>query len=409
MSAYEFTALDGKGRNSKGLIEGDTPRQVRQLLRDRGLTPLDVREVSDRKARAGTGVAGPQVRRSGSINSTELALFTRQLATLTRSGLPLDEALTAVSQQSESKRVQRVTLGVRARVVEGNSLAGSMAEFPGAFPVLFRATIEAGEQAGRLDQVLERLADYADRGQQLRSKLMISLLYPVALLVVAVCVVIALMTYVVPKIVGVFDSIGQELPPLTRGLIAVSDFLRNYGVYLAVAIVAGLFLFFRAMRNEDFRRKVHRQQLRLPLAGRLTRGANTGRFMRTLGILFGSGVPILEALRIGSQVITNLPMREAVDEAAKRVREGVSLNKSLADSRLFPPITLHLIASGEASGKLDEMLDRAATNQERELETLIAYIVGIMEPMVIVTMGGVVLIIVLAILLPIFNLNQLVK
>jgi len=409
MAAYEFTALDGKGRNSKGLIEGDTPRQVRQLLRDRGLTPLDVREVSDRKARAGAGIAAGQVRRAGSINSTELALFTRQLATLIRSGLPLDEALTAVSQQSESKRVQRVTLGVRARVVEGNSLAGSMAEFPGAFPVLFRATIEAGEQAGRLDQVLERLADYADRGQQLRSKLMISLLYPIALLVIAVLVVIALMTYVVPKIVGVFDSIGQELPPLTRGLIAVSDFLRNYGVYVAALIAAGVFLFFRAMRNEDFRRKVHRQQLRLPLAGRLTRGANTGRFMRTLGILFGSGVPILEALRIGSQVITNLPMREAVDEAAKRVREGVSLNKSLADSRLFPPITLHLIASGEASGKLDEMLDRAATNQERELETLIAYIVGIMEPMVIVTMGGVVLVIVLAILLPIFNLNQLVK
>ncbi|HZR36662.1 MAG TPA: type II secretion system inner membrane protein GspF [Nevskia sp.] len=407
MSAYEFTALDAKGRSSKGLIEGDTPRQVRQQLRDRGLTPLDVREVSDRRAVRGGAVG--QVKRGGSINSTELALFTRQLATLTRSGLPLDEALTAVSQQSESKRVQRVTLGVRARVVEGNSLAGSMAEFPGAFPVLFRATIEAGEQAGRLDQVLERLADYADRGQQLRSKLMISLLYPIALLVIAVAVVIALMTYVVPKIVGVFDSIGQELPPLTRGLIAVSDFLRNYGIYLAIAIAAGLFLFFRAMRNEDFRRKMHRQQLRLPLIGRLTRGANTGRFMRTLGILFGSGVPILEALRIGSQVITNLPMREAVDEAAKRVREGVSLNRSLADSKLFPPITLHLIASGEASGKLDEMLDRAATNQERELETLIAYIVGIMEPMVIVSMGGVVLVIVLAILLPIFNLNQLVK
>ena len=410
MSAYEFTALDGKGRNSKGLIEGDTPRQVRQLLRDRGLTPLDVREVSDRKAQQqGVAVSGTGVRRSGSISSNELALLTRQLATLTRSGLPLDEALTAVSQQSESKRVQRVTLGVRSRVVEGNSLASAMAEFPGAFPVLFRATVEAGEQAGRLDQVLERLADYADRGQQLRSKLMIALIYPIALTVVAIGVIVAMMTFVVPKIVGVFDSIGQALPPLTRGLISMSDFLRAYGIYLLVAIVVAVFLFINAMRNEEFRRRVHRQQLRLPLIGRLTRGANTGRFMRTLGILFGSGVPILEALRIGSQVVTNVPMREAVDDAAKRVREGVSLNKSLADSRLFPPITLHLIASGEASGKLDEMLDRAATNQERELETTIATVVGIMEPMVILTMGAIVLLIVLAILLPIFDLNQLVK
>jgi general secretion pathway protein F len=408
MAAYEFTALDARGRNSKGLIEGETPRQVRQLLRDRGLTPLDVRAVAEGRSEQRASFSSI-VRRGGSFNSTELALFTRQLATLTRSGLPLDEALTAVSQQSESKKVQRVTLGVRARVTEGNSLASSMSEFPGAFPMLFRATIEAGEQAGQLDNVLERLADYADRGQQLRSKLMISLLYPIMLLLVATGVIIALMTYVVPKIVGVFDSIGQQLPPLTRGLIAASDFLRNYGIYLAIGIVVFLFLFFRAMRGEDFRRRVHRQQLRLPLIGRLVRSGNTGRFMRTLGILFGSGVPILEALRIGSQVVTNMPMREAIDDAAKRVREGVSLNKSLAQSHLFPPIALHLIGSGEASGKLDEMLDRAATNQERELETLVAAMVGVMEPMVIVFMGGIVFLIVMAILLPIFDLNQMVK
>ncbi len=406
MAAFEFTALDAAGRNSKGLIEGDTPRQVRQMLRERGLTPLDVHEVAAGKAqkRGSFNFKG-----SANINSTELALFTRQLATLTRSGLPLDEALTAVSQQSESKRVQRVTLGVRSRVVEGNSLASALAEFPGGFPTLFRATIEAGEQAGRLDQVLERLADYADRGQQMRSKMMLALMYPLILTVVAIGVIIAMMTYVVPKVVGVFDSIGQELPAITRGLIAVSDFLRNYGIYLAIAIAAVAFLFNRAMLNEEFRRKMHRQQLRLPLIGRLVRGGNTGRFMRTLGILFGSGVPILDALRIGSQVVTNLPMREAVDAAARRVREGVALNKSLAESRLFPPIALHLIASGEASGKLDEMLDRAATNQERELETLVAATVGIMEPMVIVIMGGIVLVIVVAIMLPILDLNQLVK
>jgi general secretion pathway protein F len=406
MAAFEFTAMDASGRNSKGLIEGDTARQVRQMLRDRGLMPLYVHEVAAGKAQRRGSFT---LKAAGSLNSTELALFTRQLATLTRSGLPLDEALTAVSQQSESKRVQRVTLGVRARVVEGNSLASALAEFPGAFPTLFRTTIEAGEQAGRLDNVLERLADYADRGQQLRSKMMLALMYPLILSVVAVGVIIAMMTYVVPKVVGVFASIGQELPAVTRGLIAISDFLRNYGIYLAAVIAAAVFLFNRAMVNEGFRRAVHRQQLRLPLVGRLVRGGNTGRFLRTLGILFGSGVPILDALRIGSQVITNVPMREAVDAAAKRVREGASLNKSLAESRLFPPISLHLIASGEASGKLDEMLDRAATNQEQELETLIAATVGIMEPMVIVIMGGVVLTIVVAIMLPILDLNQLVK
>lgn len=406
MAAFEYTALDASGRNSKGLIEGDTPRQVRQMLRDRGLTPMYVHEVAAGKAQKRGSF---DLKGSGNINSTELALFTRQLATLTRSGLPLDEALTAVAQQSESKRVQRVTLGVRSRVVEGNSLASALAEFPGGFPTLFRATIEAGEQAGRLDQVLERLADYADRGQQMRSKMMLALMYPLILTVVAIGVIIAMMTYVVPKVVGVFDSIGQELPAITRGLIATSDFLRNYGIYMAIAIAVAAFLFNRAMRNEEFRRKVHRQQLRLPLIGRLVRGGNTGRFMRTLGILFGSGVPILDALRIGSQVVTNLPMREAVDAAAKRVREGVALNKSLAESRLFPPIALHLIASGESSGKLDEMLDRAADNQEREVETLIAALMGIFEPVLILAMGGIVLLIVLAILLPIFDLNTLVK
>jgi len=409
MAAYEYSALDVRGRELKGLIEGDTQRQVRQTLRERGLTPLNIREVADAKTQKRTAVPGFSLSRGANFNPTELSLFTRQLATLTRSGLPLDEALAAVAQQSESKRVQRVTLGVRSRVTEGNSLARALGEFPGAFPPLFRATIEAGEQAGKLDSVLERLADYADRSQALRSKVMLATFYPAILTVVAIGVVALLMSYVVPKVVGVFDSIGAELPPLTKGLIAVSSFMQNYGIYLLLAIIAGAILFARALRNEGFRRRYHLRVLRLPLIGRLARGANTGRFMRTLGILFGSGVPILDAMRIGAQVVTNLPMREAIDAAAKKVREGVSVNKSLAESQLFPPITMHLIASGEASGKLDEMLDRAAENQERELETLIAALMSLFEPILILTMGSVVLLIVLAILLPIFNLNQLVK
>jgi general secretion pathway protein F len=404
MPAYEFLALDAGGRQQKGLIEGDSPRQARSLLRDRGLTPLDVQQVAERKT-----TSTSLFRRGGSISHTELSLFTRQLATLSRSGLPLDEALTAVAQQSESARVKRVALGVRAGVTEGSSLAVALNQFPAAFPPLFRATVEAGEQSGKLDHILERLADYVERRQALQSKIMLAAFYPAILTLVAIGVVSLLLTYVVPKVVGVFESIDATLPPLTRGLIALSDFIANYGLFLIIALVLGLFAFSRAMRNDDFKRRVHRAQLRLPLIGRLVRGNNTGRFTRTLGILFGSGVPILDAMRIGTQVVSNLPMREAIETATLRVREGAAVNKSLAESGLFPPITLHLIASGESSGRLDEMLDRAAENQEREVETLVSALMGVFEPVLILAMGAIVLLIVLAILLPIFDLNQLVK
>jgi general secretion pathway protein F len=404
MSAFEYSALDARGRQVKGLIEGDTARQARQMLRDRGLSPLDVTEVAERS----TSSSMP-FQRGGGISHTELSLFTRQLAILVRSGLPLDEALTAVSEQSESKRVQRIALGVRAGVVEGNSLAMSLNQFPNAFPPLFRATIEAGEQSGKLDYILERLAEYVEKRQAMRSKIMLAAFYPAILTMVAVGVVLVLLTYVVPQVVAVFDSIDTELPPLTRGLIATSGFLREYGIVLIALVAAGTVMFARMMRADAFRRKVHRFILRLPLVGRLTRGANTGRFTRTLGILFGSGVPILDAMRIGTQVVSNLPMKEAIEEAAIKVREGATLSRSLNASKLFPPITIHLIASGETSGKLDEMLDRSAENQEREVETLVAAMMGIFEPVLILAMGGVVLLIVLAILLPIFDLNNLVK
>lgn len=405
MAAYEYTALNTKGREEKGLIEADTPRQARQLLRDRGLSPLDIAEVSESKV----AKALPFQRGRGSVSSTELSLFTRQLAILSRSGLPLDEALTAVAEQSETKRVQRIALGVRAGVVEGNTLAASLNQFPGVFPPLFRATIEAGEHSGKLDHILERLADYVERRQVMQSKMMLAAFYPIILTVVAIGVVTALLTYVVPQVVQVFQDIHAQLPVLTRGLIALSDFLRRWGIYLLILLGIGLFMFMRMMRNDIFKRRVHGLQLRLPLIGRLTRGANTGRFTRTLGILFSSGVPILDAMRIGTQVVTNLPMRDAIEDAAIKVREGAPLSRSLRASKLFPPITVHLIASGESSGKLDEMLDRAAENQEREVETLVAALMGVFEPVLILTMGGVVLLIVLAILLPIFDLNQLVK
>ncbi len=404
MSAFEYSALDARGRQVKGLIEGDTARQARQLLRDRGLSPLDITEVAERRSSGGMSF-----QRGGGISHTELSLFTRQLAILVRSGLPLDEALTAVSEQSESKRVQRIALGVRSGVVEGNTLAMSLNQFPNAFPPLFRATIEAGEQSGKLDYILERLADYVEKRQAMRSKMMIAAVYPLALVTVAILVVIAMLTYVVPQVVSVFDSIDTELPPLTKGMIATSAFLRDYGWLLLGLIAVGVFSFSRMMRTDAFKRRIHLSLLRMPIVGRLTRSANTGRFTRTLGILFGSGVPILDAMRIGTQVVDNLPMKEAIEEAAIKVREGATLSRSLNASKLFPPITIHLIASGETSGKLDEMLDRSAENQEREVETLVATLMGVFEPLIIVVMGGMVMLIVLAILMPIFDLNNLVK
>lgn len=404
MPAYEFTALDARGRQEKGLLEGDTPRQVRSLLRERGLTPLSVQEVAETQAARG----GSMFQRGG-WSHTDLTLFTRQLATLARSGLPLDEALAAVAQQTESKNVKRVVLGVRGGVVEGHTLALALGQFPSVFPALFRATVEAGESSGKLDGVLERLADYVERRQALQQKVLVAAIYPIFLIVFSLVVVTALLTFVVPKIVAVFADLDAELPVLTRGLIALSDFLREYGLGLLVVMVAASFLFANAMRNDEFKRRVHRLLLRLPLVGRLTRANNTGRFTRTLGILFGSGVPILDAMRIGTQVVSNLPMREAIEVATMRVREGATVNRSLAESNLFPPITLHLIASGESSGRLDDMLDRAAEQQEREVETLVGALMAALGPALIVVMGGMVFAIVMAILLPIFDLNQLVK
>jgi general secretion pathway protein F len=404
MPAYEFTALDTRGRQQKGLLEGDTPRQVRSMLRDRGLSPLSVHEVVEQR----TAGRGSPFQRGG-WSHTDLTLFTRQLATLARSGLPLDEALAAVAQQTEQKNVKRVTLGVRSGVIEGRTLAQALGEFPSVFPPLFRATIEAGESSGKLDGVLERLADYVERRQALQQKVLVAAIYPIFLFVFSIGIVAVLLTYVVPKVVAVFADLDAQLPLPTRILIAASDFLREYGLGLLVLTALGLVAFAYAMRDDDFKRRVHRAMLRLPFVGPLTRSGNTGRFTRTLGILFGSGVPILDAMRIGTQVVTNLPMRDAIEAATLRVREGAPVHRSLAESKLFPPITLHLISSGEASGRLDEMLDRAAEQQEREVETLVGATMAALGPVLVVGLGGMVFYIVMAILLPIFDLNQLIK
>ena len=405
MGAFEYTVLDPSGREKKGVMEGDAPRQVRQQLREKGLVPLEVQEVAQRETRSRKQFS---LFRRG-ISATDLALITRQLATLVRAALPLEECLRAVSQQTDRPRLKSMLIAVRSRVMEGHTLAAGLSDFKHVFPELYRTTVEAGEASGHLERVLERLADYTENRQQMRQKIQLAVFYPAMLTVVAILVVGGLMTYVVPQVVQVFDNIGQNLPPLTRGMIAVSDFLRNYGLLILLSLVAAGIVFSWLLKNEDNRRRFHRMQLSVPLVGRLVRGMNTGRFARTFSILTASGVAVLEALRISAQVVSNLPMRDAVDEAAARVREGASIAGALEKSGYFPPMTVHLIASGESSGKLEEMLERAAINQEREIETMIAALLGLFEPMLILVMGGVVLVIVLAILLPIFDLNQLVQ
>lgn len=406
MGAFEYTALDATGREHTGILEGDGPRQIRQKVREQGWTPLYVAEVHEQKKDSG-GRARFQLLQRG-VSAAELSLITRQLATLVGSGLPLEEALGAVAQQCERPALKRVMVAVRSRVLEGHAMAVALADFPRVFSELFRATVAAGEQSGYLHIVLERLADYTENRQALQKDIMQALVYPVFLVVIAVLMVTGLLTYVVPQVVQVFADIGQELPRLTRWLIASSEFLRRYGVWILLLLVFVTIIWRLLLRSETMRIRYHRLLLRLPLVSRLVRGVNTARFSRTLSILIDSGVPLLDALRIAAQVITNLPMRQSVDVAARRVSEGTSLHLALERSGFFPPLTIHLVASGESSGKLESMLDRAATSQERDLSAAIQMALAILGPAVILVMGGMVLVIVLAMLLPIFELNQLV-
>lgn len=404
MGAFEYTALDAEGREKKGMVEGDTPRQVRQLLRERQLLALTVTEVAQKEARRQRSFSFTRGASSGDV-----ALLTRQLATLVRAGLPLEESLQAVSEQTDNPRVQSILLGVRSKVMEGHTLADGLADFPRVFPEIYRSTVAAGEQSGRLDGVLERLADYTESRDELRQKIIAALMYPILLTIMCFTIVSGLLVYVVPKVVDVFEANKGKLPLITRALMGLSDFMRHWGIYLLIAIVLATIVFFRWLRNQDNRRRFDRFMLRMPLIGRVMRGFNTARFTRTFSILTASAVPVLEAMRIAGEVISSVPMRDAVAEAASRVREGAPIGRSLAQSKLFPPMTIHLISSGESSGKLEQMLERAALSQERELNGLLAGLVGLLGPALIVLMGLFVMSIVFAMLLPIFEMNDLIR
>ncbi len=401
MSAFQYTALDKQGQTRNGVLEGDTKKHIRQQLREQKLIPLTVNEI--------IRPATQRQHRRIPISATDLALITRQLATLISSGLALEEAIRAVSEQTEKSKIKNMLLAIRSRVLEGHSLAKGLGEFPNIFPPHYRATVAAGEQTGHLNIVLERLAEYTENRQLLRQKTLLALFYPALLSSVAILIVIGLLTYVVPQVVQVFSHINQQLPWLTRALITLSDFLRDWSLGLLLILITTVTGLRYLLRFDKPLMMTHRLLLQIPLISRLERGANAARFTRTLSILIESGVPMIEALQMTAQVLTNRLMRQAAIEATNKVREGSSLHTALGQSNLFPPMTLHLIASGETSGNLENMLERAAIMQERELEALIGMLLGLFEPLLILLMGGIVLIIVLAILMPIFELNQLIK
>jgi len=408
MPAFEYKALNASGDKEHGLLEGDSERQVRQQLREKGWLPLEVMAVREKAGQNFKSFSG-FLQRGQRLSNTTLTLITRQLATLIAAGTPVESALQSVARQSTQRAASRVLLAVRAKVLEGHELATGMGEFPQTFSQLYRATVFAGEQAGKLNKVLERLSDYLEARNRVQQKTSLALIYPTILSVVAIGVVIALLTYVVPTVVQVFESTGQQLPTLTRGLIASSDFIRNYGLILLLLLVAVIVGVRILLNNPDWQMRWHLFQLRIPGVSGLIKGMESARFTRTMSILLGSGVPALQSLNIVKQVIHNRAMVEAVDITGQRVKEGAGIGQSLANTGLFPPLTLELIRNGEVSGQLPEMMERAAINQEQEIETKTATALGLFEPLMILAMGGIVLIIVLAILLPIFEMNQLVK
>lgn len=404
MPAFDYVALDAKGKQKKGVLEGDSPRQVRQQLKEQGLVPLSV-ETNTQKVKEQTGkISIGRV----SIGAGDLALVTRQMATLLAAGLPLEEALKAVSRQQEKPKIKSMMLAIRSKVVEGHSLASSLNEFPQSFPELYRATVSAGEHSGHLDLVLEQLAEYTESRYRTRKKVQGAMIYPIVLTLFAFVIVTGMLTFVVPKIVSVFEDSKQELPLITRVLIGTSDFLQSWWWLLLLIIFAGVYSFRQALKNEGFKHKFHHWLLKAPLLGKINRGLDASRVASTLSILSRSGVPLVDAMRISGQVAGNVCIRESVMDGAVKLKEGSTLFSALDASGYFPPMMMQMIASGENSGELDSMLSRAATNQERELEDLINTIVALFEPLMLVVMGGVVMMIVLSIMMPILSMNSLV-
>ncbi len=405
MAAFSYVALTSDGKQKKGVLDGDSARHIRQILREQALMPMEV--VPAAQGESSNKITSFGLRGSG-LNVGDLALITRQMSTLVQAGIPLEEALGTVAKQSEKSRVKNIMMAVRSKVLEGFNLADSLGEFPNAFSNLYRSTVAAGESAGHLDAVLDKLADYTESSHAARQKIQTAMIYPSLLFFMAIGVVSLLMVFVVPDVVKVFDTQGAQLPVVTRALMACSDFMVNKGLLLVIGIVLFIMGIRVLLRRPNFKLAWDRRKLHLPLIGKLTRSSNTAQFASTLSILTASGVPLVEALKIAGQVLSNTWLRHQVADATQQVQEGTSLNQALSKGGYFPPMMLHMIASGEQSGELDQMLERTSNSQQRDLESLIGVMLGILEPVMLMFMGVCVFVIVLAILMPIINLNSLV-
>ena len=401
MPAYQFTAIDASGKQQKGVLEGDSARQIRQQLRDKALVPVMVHPVEQKDKQHAQGWWQKK------ITAYDLALFTRQLSVLVAAAIPLEEALRAVGKQNEKAHVQNLLMSVRSKVMEGHSLASALQQ-SGRLPDLYIATIAAGERSGHLDLILDQLADYTENRFAMQKKVQGAMIYPIILMLMSFAIVMGLMTYVVPDIVKTFDQSKGALPWITVVLMKASEFIRVAWPFLLVFSVLGFSLLGRFLNTTAGHYAFDRMTLKLPLLGKLSRGINAARFASTLSILTQSGVPLVDALKIGAAVSNNWVIRDAVNVAAERVTEGGNLASQLERCGYFPPMMVQMIKSGEASGELDRMLERAATMQDREVTTLISTLLALLEPLMLVVMASIVLVIVIAVMLPIVNMNNMI-
>lgn len=402
MAAFSYRAVNTAGKVVKGTLEGDSERQVRSQLRVQKLKPINVESVKQKQEQtAQKSFFAPR------LKAKDLTLLTRQMASLVQSGMPLVDSLQGVAKQSRKQAVQSLVLQIRSRVLEGLSLAQALAEQPRSFDSMYRAMVNAGEQAGFLGPVLERLADYTENSQHAKQKLTSAMIYPMVLMVVCVGIVIALMTLVVPQLITVFERAKTELPWATQTLIGISDFLRDYGLYCLVGLVLAVIAFKRWLTLEANLRKWHRLLIKLPIIGHIIVQSDTARFAGTISMLLDSGVPLLQALRISSQTMNNLVLREEAEQVANTVQEGSSLHRALDKAEIFPPLMVQMAASGEMNGTLADQLGYAARSQERELDLQLSTALNIVEPVTIVSMALIVGGIMYAILTPIFGLSDL--
>jgi general secretion pathway protein F len=404
--AFRYEAADALGQTKKGVVNADSARAARADLRGQGLVPLVVDAIAAQVDEAGK-LRRPKF--GDKLSTVELALFTRQMASLLEASLPLEQAFSALLEQAERAYVRDLIASIRSEVMGGASLSDALSHHPRDFADIYRALVSSGEQIGQLARVLSRLADYIERRNSLVQKVRLAFTYPAIVTVVAFAIVIFLLTYVVPQIVSVFANTKQKLPLLTVIMLAISDFVRNYGLIMGGVLVAAIVAWRRALKQPALKYRWHAWLLTAPLYGRFERSLNTARFASTLAITTGSGVPILRALQTSRDTLSNVAMRAQVEDATNKVREGVGLARALAANKHFPPMLIHMIRAGEVTGELPAMLERAANAQEQDLERRALTIAGLLEPALILAMGVVVLLIVLAVLMPIIEINQLVR